>query len=397
MRRRRGSAVAIQEGYMKFRVITLVVTLCSCTALTTPVYLSAQEQPAPHTINHPALVQFDAPGAATASSPVCAPQCGTLAYANNDLGAIVGFYTDKNIVPHGFLRTVNGTIVSFDAPGAGLGKGLDQGTVAYSINDLGVIAGQYQDSNYVFHGFVRYLDGSFKTFDAPGAGTGAFQGTLAFNINLEGATAGIYIDGSNVYHGFVRSPHGEITSFDPPGSTFTYPCEETCLNLEGAITGFYLDANYTYHGFVREPNGKITEFDGLGAGTGNYLGTIAASINLESAITGYVNDSNNVGHGFVRTPSGEFTTFDVPGASGLGTAAFSINLFGAVTGEFFDANNVMHGFSRSARGTFATFSAPDGGTGAFQGTRPSTNNLEGAVTGWYVDANGLNHGFVWTP
>jgi hypothetical protein len=187
---------------MKFRIITLAFTWCAIAALTTSVRSSAQE-----------LIEFDAPGAGTVSLPACAPDCGTLAYANNDLGVIVGFYTDKNIVPHGFLRTPNGRITSFEAPGAGLGYGLNEGTVAYSINDLGVIAGQYQDSNYVLHGFVRYLDGSFTTFEAPGAGTGANQGTLAFNINLEGATAGIYIDGSNVYHGFVRSPHGEITSW----------------------------------------------------------------------------------------------------------------------------------------------------------------------------------------
>ena len=85
----------------------------------------------------------------------------------------MGFYTDTNVVAHGFLRTPDGKVTSFEAPGAGLGHGLDQGTVAYSINDLGVIAGQYQDSNYVFHGFVRYPDGSFTKFDAPGAGTGA--------------------------------------------------------------------------------------------------------------------------------------------------------------------------------------------------------------------------------
>src|SRR5271166_5270133 len=368
---------------MKFRISTLVFSLCALAALTTSVRSSAQQ-----------LIEFDAPGAGTVSLPSCAPACGTLAYANNDLGVIVGFYTDKYIVPHGFLRTPDGNVISFDAPGAGLGHGLDEGTVAFSINDLGVIAGQYEDSSYVYHGFVRYPGGSFATFDAPGAGTGANQGTLAFNVNLEGATAGIYIDGSNVYHGFVRSPQGKITSFDPPGSTYTYVCEETCLNLEGAITGFYSDASGVTHGFVRAPNGNITVIDA----PGSPAETVAASINLEGTITGYFVDSCGcLIHGFVRTPSGEFTPFDVPGASGLGTAAFSINLFGAATGEYFDSNNVMHGFSRSAWGTFATFSAKDGGTGAFQGTRPSTNNAEGAVTGWYVDANNLNHGFLWRP
>jgi hypothetical protein len=338
--------------------------------------------PAMAQLHKPTLTEFDAPGAATVSSPACANAgCGTTAFANNAEGVVVGFYTDTNVVPHAFLRTPNGQYISFDAPGAGLGAGLDQGTVAYSINDLGVIAGQFEDSSNVYHGFVRFPNGSFATFDAPGAGTGVNQGTEALSINPEGATTGVYSDGNSVLHGFARSPRGEITSFDPPGSTYTYPCEETCLSPDGTITGFYLDANNTYHGFVREPGGRITEIDAPGAGTGNYLGTIAASINVEGTIPGYFVDPNGVAHGFVRTRSGEFTTFDAPGASGIGTAAFSINLFGAVTGEFFDANNVMHGFSRLARGVFAEFDAPDAGTGAFQGTRPSTNNAEEAVAG----------------
>src|ERR1022692_423721 len=113
--------------------------------------------PAMAQLHKPTLTEFDAPGAATVSSPACANAgCGTTAFANNAEGVVVGFYTDTNVVPHAFLRTPNGQYISFDAPGAGLGAGLDQGTVAYSINDLGVIAGQFEDSSYVYHGFVRF-------------------------------------------------------------------------------------------------------------------------------------------------------------------------------------------------------------------------------------------------
>src|SRR5271169_3178033 len=94
---------------MKFRIITLVFSLCALAALTTSVPSFGQE-----------LIEFDAPGAGTVSSPECAPYCGTIPNGINDLGVIVGYYTDANIVPHGFLRTPGGKIVSFDAPGAGL-------------------------------------------------------------------------------------------------------------------------------------------------------------------------------------------------------------------------------------------------------------------------------------
>jgi hypothetical protein len=373
---------------MKLRIIIPIVSFCTVVALAMSVHLPAQAQ------QQSKLIEFDAPDAGTvfSSTAACQPSCGTQSLANNNVGAIVGYYTDANVVAHGFLRTPSGHITSFDAPEAGQGFGLDQGTVAYSINDLGVIAGLVQDSTSVYHGFVRSSDGSFTDFDAPGAGTGANQGTFAFNINLDGATAGVYVDASNVQHGFVRSRNGEITSFDPTGSIYTMVCEETCLNVEGAITGYYSDASGIIHGFLREPDGNFTTLDAPGA----VQLTIGASINLEGAITGYFLDSSNVAHGFVRTREGNFTTFNVPTHTGVvETAAFSINLLGVVTGEFLDSSNVMHGFSRSRNGTFVTFDAPDAGTSAGQGTRPSTNNLSGAVTGWWVDGNGLNHGFVW--
>src|SRR5271157_6404788 len=119
---------------------------------------AAQESPTGRSASsqHSKLTEFDAP---------VPGQLGTYAYANNDEGEVVGFYTDGNVVPHGFLRTPAGKFVSFDAPGAGLGEGLDQGTVAYSINDLGVIAGQFEDPFNNFHAFLRYPDGKFLTFD----------------------------------------------------------------------------------------------------------------------------------------------------------------------------------------------------------------------------------------
>ena len=350
--------------------------------------------PAIAQLHKPKIIEFAGPGAATVTPPACGVYCGTFAYDNNAEGVIVGSYTDANIVQRGFLRTPNGQIIPFDAPGAGLGVGLDQGTLAYSINDLGVIAGQFQDSSYEFHGFVRYPDGSFTTFDAPGAGTGTNTGTFAFSINLAGAIAGTYIDGIGVYHGFVRSRHGEITSFDLPGPAGDYVAMfPRSLNAEGAITGWYADAD-GYHGFLREPDGKITEINAPGA---SRLGTFAMSITLEGTIAGYFLDSNNLFYGFVRTRDGNFTTLDVPGAGTgrfQGTFAYSINLFGAVTGWFIDANNVQHGFSRSARGTFATIDPP-GGLG---GTLPLTINGEGAVAGVYVVTNdSLYHSFLWKP
>ena len=240
-----------------------------------PLHLSQPPHPAPPGQQAPprrqgSLTEFDVPGAnmgySTAQYTVCnsaflgAIGCGTTALANNDLGDVVGTYTDDGIAQHGFLRYPNGSITSFDAPGAGSGPG--QGTVAFAINNAGVVAGASQDANGVYHGFLRYPDGVFVTIDEPGAGTGAQQGTLAFDVNPSGTTAGTYVDSGDENHGFVRTAAGTFASFDPPGSVYTYPCEETCLSPDGSVTGFFADAKGTGHGFVRTRGGAITTIDG---------------------------------------------------------------------------------------------------------------------------------------
>ena len=156
---------------------------------------------------------FDAPGAGTGSDQ------GTFAQNINPASAISGYYLDASNVIHGFVRTPSGAITTFDAPGAGTGP--FQGTATTSVdgmNPAGATVGQYLDASNVFHGFVRAPNGTITTFDAPGAGTGAFQGTGVNGINPAGTMLGPYIDASNVFHGFVRAPNGTITTFDVLGA-----------------------------------------------------------------------------------------------------------------------------------------------------------------------------------
>jgi hypothetical protein len=389
-----------EEKIMKYKIPGCITTTTLFAALAISVQLPAQGQQDDHSFGQkPKLIEFDPPGTGTVSSPVCAPSCGTQVFANNNLGVTVGSYTDANVVPHGFLRTSDGYILSFDAPGAGLGANLNQGTVALSINDLGVIAGQFEDPNNIFHGFVRYPDGSFTTFDAPGAGTGANQGTIAEAVNLAGTVAGWYLDENNVVHSFLRARDGAILSFDAPGAG-TGPYQGTqvatnALNPEGAIVGWYADADYADHGFVRAPDGTITMVDVRGA-----TDTIVGGVTPAGATTGYSADASSVLHGFLRAPDGTLTTFDVPGGGTgpvQGTAAFKINPARMITGPYIDASNVLHGYVRARDGAFTKFDAPDAGTGPGQGTRPESINQAGAIAGYYIDGGNLNHGFVWCP
>jgi hypothetical protein len=288
--------------------------------------LSAQESQEDASKAHEAtIIVFDPPGAATVASPACGAFCGTISYAINAEGAIVGFYTDANVVPHGFLRTPDGNIISFDAPGAGLGFGLNEGTVPLGINDSGEITGQHQDSSLVFHGFLRYADGSFATFDAPGAGTGAGQGTLGYGINSNGEITGLFFDANNVYHGFVRDPNGSITTLDAPGAgtgtfqgTFTSltAIAGAAINSKGEVAESLVDANNVYHGFVRDPNGVFTTFEAPGESNTNFFpGTSAVAINSAGDITGQFSVATDTFYVFLRDHNGKFTTFGFPGAT----------------------------------------------------------------------------------
>ena len=141
------------------------------------------------------IATFDAPGAGTGAGE------GTQPFSINPSGAITGYYTDSTGLSHGFVRAPDGTYTSFDAPGAGIPAGIpcsppiicSNGTQGGSINTAGVISGQYVDTSDIFHGFVRSRDGEITTFDVPGAGTGAGQGTFVTfgdGINPAGAIAG---------------------------------------------------------------------------------------------------------------------------------------------------------------------------------------------------------------
>jgi hypothetical protein len=67
-------------------------------------------------------------------------------------GAITGSFNDGFTINHGFLRTSDGTITTFDAPGAG--TGFNQGTAPLGITPAGEIMGLYRDANSVTRGFL---------------------------------------------------------------------------------------------------------------------------------------------------------------------------------------------------------------------------------------------------
>jgi hypothetical protein len=66
--------------------------------------------------------------------------------------------------------------------------------------------GEYPDTNYLSHGYLRAPDGTITEFDVPGAGTGAGQGTTGGTIDPAGRIVGNYVDSDGVSHGFLWIP-----------------------------------------------------------------------------------------------------------------------------------------------------------------------------------------------
>jgi len=83
------------------------------------------------------------------NTPCCSWSCPTGINLEN---VIVGLNNDGYNVNHGFLRAPNGSITTFDAPGAGVG--FNQGTIPLGITSLGEIMGRFRDSGGVSHGFT---------------------------------------------------------------------------------------------------------------------------------------------------------------------------------------------------------------------------------------------------
>lgn len=312
------------------------------------------------------IITFDVENAGNAAGQ------GTFPYVITPGGWIAGNFVDTNGVYHGFLRSPNGSITTFDVPGEGTAAG--QGVIEVKgLTPALEIVGTVQGANNIFHGFLRTPLGKFVIYDAPDTGTGAFQGSGGLSVNPAGTILGEYFDSSNASHAFLLTGEGAITEYDPPGAGTapnqgTYPANLSGINPEGASVGEYADVNYVSHGYLRTPDGSFTTIDDPYA----VQGTFVLGINPAEMISGVYIDANSAFHGYVRDSDGTITGYDVPGA-GTGTYQGTnacwfipcwggINPAGTITGFYVDGSNVFHGFLRTREGKITTFDAPGAGS-----------------------------------
>lgn len=223
-----------------------------------------------------------------------ASPAATIAQAINDGGEVVGFSFDSSGNSHGFVRRMSGSITTVEPPGAVLSQ-------AYHINDRGEVGGDWSDAN-TSHGMLLHPDGKLVTFDAPNeinnTGVAATFGGLGQALNLEGSFAGTVIDGNLGAHGYVRYANGKFAEFTAPGSgidSFTGTWSFS-LNQLGTVVGYSQEENGTIDGYVRFADGTVTLANAPVAG--QQL-TIAWSINALNQFTGTWVDAQGAQHGFV--------------------------------------------------------------------------------------------------
>jgi len=137
--------------------------------------------------------------------------CCTFATGINAADQIVGNYYGPNNIQYDFLREPDGSITTIDlnTPATPI-----PGQTALSgINASGTVAGTYY-LNGGATGFVRTHDGTITTFQVPGA-----YATVPTSINNAADTAG-YFNGPTGQPGFIRTAEGTFQTFGVQGQAW---------------------------------------------------------------------------------------------------------------------------------------------------------------------------------
>jgi probable HAF family extracellular repeat protein len=158
----------------------------------------------------------------------------------NDFGSIVGWYGDNSGVAHGYKRWTNGHGFKLDFPAHF--QGINSGTFATGINDLGMVVGFTQ---IPYHAFV-YYNGVWTTLQYPKA-----IATMLWGVSNAGIMIGSaeLADGSSI--GFLYK-NGKFEKVVPPGTLGPgVGSNVTAISLrKGLILGFADLRNSPRQGYI---------------------------------------------------------------------------------------------------------------------------------------------------
>jgi hypothetical protein len=155
----------------------------------------------------------------------------------NNRGDLSGTY-DTALLPDpiGFILPLQGTPITFGPPSGG------SGLYVSKINAWRQVVGFYTAADGTSVGYLRQPNVELVDVIMLGA-----VGTVAYGINDCGIIVGLWLDGATA-HGFYGRP-GDLHSFDVPAAGATFAVG---VNNHGRIVGKSADANGS-HGFVTAP------------------------------------------------------------------------------------------------------------------------------------------------
>jgi hypothetical protein len=240
---------------------------------------------------------------------------GTFAEGINDLGEIVGYYSDSQGNAQGFYRSAAGVLSPLNFPGA-------TSTEVYGINKSGAISGLYRNAQGTF-GFVEF-GGVYASFVIPGE---SFPATEGFGINNI-AQVIVYSQAIGAPT-WVRSADGATyTITSVPGAPWNVG---RGINDSGQTVGtaclgpncqlpYLMEADHVSYSLLSVP--------------GATQGASAFGINNLGDIVGEGSSTTNE-FGFVRLADGAYDMLQVPG--GIYTNINGINDREWIVGNFSDS------------------------------------------------------------
>jgi probable HAF family extracellular repeat protein len=256
-------------------------------------------------------------------------------------------------------------------------------TNIFAVDDLGKYVGAWYDANS--NGHAMYFDGKTLASLDPNGPIGTAPQSFAFSLNNVGQIAGGFIGPDNNFHGFIFCS-GKITQIDFPGGNNT---QAFGVNDLGQVIGIYKDANSKTHAFTLIA-GQYKNADLPGG-----LLTVPFSISDRGIIVGqFSNVAHTIGHGYFEIPGGKFTLYDAPGAAPNSTFFISVNVLNQILGAYETPSSDFQNFLLT-NGKLKLFNVPD----SFQATSVSAQTINdfGVIVGFYNDANNLAHGFIARP
>jgi hypothetical protein len=340
---------------------------CALSLATTPSQpLIAQEvsstnQPGQADDEAATYIVFDAPCGGSGSVHI------------NAAGTVVGSCYTGDLF-QGFYRLADGTIRTFNVPGADT-EG--DATSPTAINSSGIIIGSYVKASGDIGGFLLDRLGNYTEFDPPDS-----HDTEPAAINAAGTVTGWYVNSGNVVQGFIRDAEGNITSFSDPHGFQTYP---TAINSLGNITGFAEDVQGAV-GFLRESNGKFKVI-----APADLTGVVPVLITDGGKIVG-PGLNGSINEGFIRDPEGNYTTF-IPGVGAGDLILTGIDRNQPIVGYYYDLEGINTvAFYRLQDGRITSFTPI--GVGA-EPRNPAATAIspEGDIAGFFSDSLGV-HCFI---